>query len=224
MVLAINMHERDFNAPSPAQELARPPLLPSPDPDLSFARPSRASSAAAAEAWSGRAGIDGRQIFFLFLASALGACLIFAAGLSVGRRIERKALTQAQEAAIADPLAALDDIANAEEALTFHRALLSGPAAQRRAGGERAEGLRPYGPPKPRFSLRGPQVPKRALAEPLLRRLRDAGYRVSLVEVPTPGGTQFQLQVGDFPNFEGAQPIRSELASRYKLATTVTPM
>jgi hypothetical protein len=167
------MHERDFNAPSPAQELARPPLLPSPDPDLSFARPGRASSAAAAEAWSGRAGFDGRQIFFLFLASALGACLIFAAGLSVGRRIERKALTQAQEAAIADPLAALDDIANAEEALTFHRALLSGPAAQRRARRRECRGSAPVRTAQaPLLAARSPGTqarPRRAAAAPTAR-------------------------------------------------------
>src|SRR5262245_11902109 len=64
--------------------------------------------------------LDGRQIFFLFVGTALAACLIFALGVTVGRRIEQHAAAQ-KKTEPADPLAVLDEIANAEEALTFHR-------------------------------------------------------------------------------------------------------
>ena len=40
-------------------------------------------------------GLDGRQIFFLFVGSAVFACLVFAIGVFVGRRIERGAAAQA---------------------------------------------------------------------------------------------------------------------------------
>src|SRR5262245_24246999 len=74
--------------------------------------------------------LDGRQIFFLFVGSALAACMIFALGVTVGRRVEQRASAR-EKANLApnDPLAILDEIANAEEALTFHRAVLDRPAA-----------------------------------------------------------------------------------------------
>lgn len=74
-------------------------------------------------------GLDGRQIFFLFIGSAVFACLVFAIGVFVGRRIERSAQAQAAQQSATDPLAILDEIANAEESLTFHRALSSGTTA-----------------------------------------------------------------------------------------------
>lgn len=78
-------------------------------------------------------GLDGRQIFFLFVGSAVFACLVFATGVFVGRRIERGAAAQAAQQSASDPLAILDEIANAEESLTFHRTLASStttPAAR----------------------------------------------------------------------------------------------
>src|SRR3954447_8950708 len=68
--------------------------------------------------------LDGRQIFFLFFGSAVAACLIFVVGVLIGKRIEARALAL-QPAAIEDPLAALDQLGDADEAdegLTFHRA------------------------------------------------------------------------------------------------------
>lgn len=69
--------------------------------------------------------LDGRQIFFLFFGSAVAACLIFVSGVLIGKRIEARALAL-QPAAIEDPLAALDQLGDADEAdegLTFHKAL-----------------------------------------------------------------------------------------------------
>ncbi|HWE29005.1 MAG TPA: SPOR domain-containing protein, partial [Polyangia bacterium] len=69
--------------------------------------------------------LDGRQIFFLFFGSAVAACLIFVVGVLIGKRIEARALAM-QPAPIEDPLAALDQLGDADEAdegLTFHKAL-----------------------------------------------------------------------------------------------------
>lgn len=96
--------------------------------------PSAKSHRTAVEVDAERAsGLDGRQIFFLFVGSAVFACLVFAIGVFVGRRIERGAAAQAAQQSASDPLAILDEIANAEESLTFHRVLSgSSPSATAR--------------------------------------------------------------------------------------------
>ncbi len=69
--------------------------------------------------------LDGRQIFFLFFGSAVAACLIFVLGVLIGKRLEAHALAL-QPAPIEDPLAALDQLGEADDAdegLTFHKAL-----------------------------------------------------------------------------------------------------
>jgi cell division septation protein DedD len=69
--------------------------------------------------------LDGRQIFFLFFGTAVAACLIFVVGVLLGKRIEARALAL-QPAPLEDPLAALDQLGDADEAdegLTFHKAL-----------------------------------------------------------------------------------------------------
>jgi DedD protein len=69
--------------------------------------------------------LDGRQIFFLFFGSAVAACLIFVVGVLIGKRIEARALAM-QPAPLEDPLAALDQLGDADEVdegLTFHKAL-----------------------------------------------------------------------------------------------------
>ena len=76
--------------------------------------------------------LDGRQIFFLFFGSAVAACLIFVTGVLIGKRIEARALAL-QPAPIEDPLAALDQLGDADEAdegLTFHKALAPSAAAK----------------------------------------------------------------------------------------------
>src|SRR5207302_9241034 len=79
------------------------------------------------ERWKDKVEIslDGRQIFFLFFGSAVAACLIFVTGVLIGKRIEARALAL-QPAPIEDPLAALDQLGDADEVdegLTFHKAL-----------------------------------------------------------------------------------------------------
>ena len=178
------------------------------------------------------APLDGRQIFFLFIGSALCACLIFAAGVLCGRRVERRAAAAAQTAPVTDPLAVLDEIANAEEALTFHRALLDHPGPRPRAGelGGESEPLAPsrsksFGPPRPRFTLQSAPLSNKQEAEALSRRLREAGYRPTLLTVsaaPKPGQL-YRLQVGDFPSPEIAQPLKGELLTRYQLRAAIQP-
>jgi cell division septation protein DedD len=69
--------------------------------------------------------LDGRQIFFLFFGSAVAACLIFVAGVLIGKRLEARALALAPPP-VEDPLAALDQLGEADDAddsLTYHKAL-----------------------------------------------------------------------------------------------------
>jgi cell division protein FtsN len=80
------------------------------------------------ENWKDRIEIslDGRQIFFLFFGSAVAACLLFVAGVLVGKRIEQRAIASAP-AVTEDPLAALDQIDQNEQSddgLTFREALV----------------------------------------------------------------------------------------------------
>jgi cell division septation protein DedD len=166
-------------------------------------------------------GLDGHQIFFLFVGSALAACLIFALGVTVGRRIEQRAAAQ-QKATPADPLAMLDEIANAEEALTFHRAVLE--RAPWAASGQAGAASAPSDERAVRYTLQSPTFAQRPAAEELLRRLREAGYKVKVVETPVTGQQKpiYRLQIGDFGTSEGAQPIRSDLLQRFGLATSVT--
>src|SRR5206468_2185345 len=89
------------------------------------------------ERWKDKVEIslDGRQIFFLFFGSAVAACLIFVVGVLIGKRIEARALAL-QPAPIEDPLAALDQLGDADEVdegLTFHKALAP-PKAETRKG------------------------------------------------------------------------------------------
>jgi DedD protein len=77
--------------------------------------------------------LDGRQIFFLFFGSAVAACLIFVVGVLIGKRIEARALAMTP-APIEDPLAALDQLGDADEAdegLTFHKALTPDKSGKR---------------------------------------------------------------------------------------------
>src|SRR5262249_2079675 len=80
--------------------------------------------------------LDGRQIFFLFFGSAVAACLIFVVGVLIGKRIEARALAL-QPAPVGDPLAGLDQLGDADEAdegLTFHKALAPSRATPDKAG------------------------------------------------------------------------------------------
>lgn len=77
--------------------------------------------------------LDGRQIFFLFFGSAVAACVIFVAGVFVGKRIEQHAVGATQVTA-EDPLAVLDRLGTSDEddGLTYHEALIRGDHQGRR--------------------------------------------------------------------------------------------
>jgi hypothetical protein len=193
----------------------------------------RESTAEAAGGASGSQSLDGRQIFFLFIGGAVCACLTFGLGVHVGRRVERKAQAVAAAQAQADPLAALDELANAEEALTFHRALLDrpGPALGRRPDGERRPGSgtagTPLGPPssaRPRYGLMGPLSARRVEAEAQARKLREAGYRVTIQEVRGQVLSRYRVLVGDFATPEAAQPIQQDLLRKFRLESQISPM
>jgi len=79
--------------------------------------------------------LDGRQIFFLFFGSAVAACLVFVLGVLVGKRLEARALALTP-APVEDPLAALDQLGEADDAdegLTFHKALTHDGATAKKA-------------------------------------------------------------------------------------------
>jgi cell division septation protein DedD len=108
--------------------------------------------------------LDGRQIFFLFFGSAVAACLIFIVGVLIGKRIEARALAL-QPAPVEDPLAALDQLGDADEAdegLTFHKTLAARSSDKTRAdkpAGERGDA---------KTGERGDKAAKLADAEPQL--------------------------------------------------------
>jgi len=78
--------------------------------------------------------LDGRQIFFLFFGGAVVACILFVTGVLVGKRMEARALAMSP-APVEDPLAALDQLGDADEGLTYHRTLGARDAAGKRGAG-----------------------------------------------------------------------------------------
>ena len=82
--------------------------------------------------------LESRQVFLLFFGGAISACLVFALGVMVGRRLEQKSVHAGSARAAAPPLAAMDRMSAAEaeaedevagatdEGLSFHRQLASG--------------------------------------------------------------------------------------------------
>lgn len=90
--------------------------------------------------------LDGRQIFFLFFGSAIGACMIFVLGVVVGKRVEARSAAH-QAAPAADPLAALDELGSTEEGLTFHSTLTEKRPPNRREAPPARDEVRPEVPP-----------------------------------------------------------------------------
>lgn len=90
--------------------------------------------------------LDGRQIFFLFFGSAIGACMIFVLGVVVGKRVEARSAAH-QAAPAADPLAALDELGSTEEGLTFHSTLAEKRPQNRREAPPARDEVRPEVPP-----------------------------------------------------------------------------
>lgn len=180
--------------------------------------------------------LDGRQLFFVFVGTAIAACLVFALGVFVGRRVEQRAAARAAQQQSTDPLAVLDQLANAEEELTFPRVLRDRASASPRpaaGNGEPAERPREGASAgsrgnMPHFALRSTPIAKRAEAEDLVKRLKQAGYKATLVELPRSalagGGRELRVQLGDFVAAEQGQALRGELFRRYNLSTTITKL
>ncbi len=202
---------------------------------------------AAAEADRPATTLDGRQLFFVFVGTAIAACLIFALGVFVGRRVEQRAVARAAAQAATDPLTVLDQLANAEEELTFPRVLRdqAGREGASRAGGaagrseasdrprearDAADRPRDSGSRGnlPHYTLRSTPIGKRGDAEDLVKRLRQAGYKATLIELPrsqlSGGGRELRVQLGDFVAAEQGQALRGEIFRRYNLSTTITKL
>jgi septal ring-binding cell division protein DamX len=107
--------------------------------------------------------LDGRQIFYLFFGGAVIACLVFALGVLVGKRVEARAhVDRAATTATRDPLAALDALdatgrgaAAAPAAGQMERAVTDLDATQRAASTAAAPAPAPapvpaVAPPAPR--------------------------------------------------------------------------
>ncbi len=114
--------------------------------------------------------LDGRQIFFLFFGSAVAACVIFIAGVLVGKHIEQRAMA-AVSATPVDPLAVLDQVGAAEEeGLTFHQVLAPPKRAElapTKTEPEKGEKGEPVAKPvvrPPTKSAAAPAKPARAAA------------------------------------------------------------
>lgn len=207
---------------NPPASLSEPAVAPAPLKDAPKSEDGPLAASPAPDRGDSSPALDGRQIFFLFVGSAVAACLIFALGVAVGRRVEQRALAR-EKAAPADPLAVLDEIANAEEALTFHRAVLERSADGHASPAAGASLPSAAAERSARYTLMSSTFAQRAAADEILRRLRESSYKVKVLETVTPGQRPvFRLQVGDFGSAEGAQPIRGELLQRFGLATTVT--
>lgn len=190
-------------------------------------RSGEASGPEAAAANSASATVplfDGRQIFFLFVGSACVACLIFALGVYFGRRAEQQKAAQAQaQATTSDPLAVLDEIAAAEEALTFHRAVLEPPRPP--TNPQAPDAARPPVQEAPHYTLLTATLPDRGAATALAQRLRALGQPVMLVESrPAGKPVELRLQFGNFPTPATADAAKAELLRRFSTAATVTKL
>jgi cell division septation protein DedD len=126
------------------------------------------------ERWKDRVevSLDGRQIFFLFFGSAVAACLIFVAGVLVGKRIEQHAIASAPPVA-EDPLQVLDQIDQAElngGEITFQDVLAREQRRREERAPERpAQAARPAANPNPPSApAANPSAPSAPVALPRL--------------------------------------------------------
>jgi cell division septation protein DedD len=172
--------------------------------------------------------LDGRQIFFLFFGSAVAACLIFVLGVLIGKRLEARALAL-QPAPVEDPLAALDQLGEADDAdegLTFHKALTHEPKKAEAPAPKKPETPpapepiaktqvapapmiakpepKPEPPPKPQ-----PPAPKHEVAQPLPKPPLPAG-KPMVVSAPPPVG-HFTLQLSAFPEKSDAEEFMKKI-------------
>ncbi len=153
--------------------------------------------------------LDGRQIFFLFFGSAALACLIFVAGVLIGKRLEARALAMAP-APVEDPLAALDQLGDADQAddgLTFHRALTHAAALPQVAAAAPTRPLptvKPIAPeakaPLPAGKPEVVTVAPKSKSDPKEKKTVD-------------GATHFTLQLSAFPEKADAEAFMRKIES-----------
>jgi len=160
--------------------------------------------------------LDGRQIFFLFFGSAVAACLIFVVGVLLGKRIEARALAL-QPAPIEDPLAALDQLGDADEAdegLTFHKALTP-PKAEMPKKPEKAaekpvveEEAPPTRSEPKKIEVKKPEAPK-----PALPAARPQVVQQQPTKKPDATASHFTLQLSAFPDKADAEEFMRKIQS-----------
>jgi DedD protein len=175
--------------------------------------------------------LDGRQIFFLFFGSAIGACLIFVLGVLIGKRLEARAIAMSP-APVEDPLAALDQLGDADDAndgLTFHKALTHDKKADK---AEKAEPVASMptpvveAKPEPKVEPK-PEPPKPALAakpepaqpkpEPKVAAAPLPAGKPQVVAAapkkPDVAASHFTLQLSAFPEKSDAEEFMKKIQS-----------
>ena len=174
--------------------------------------------------------LDGRQIFFLFFGSAVAACLIFVVGVLIGKRLEARALAM-QPPAVEDPLAALDQLGDADEAaegLTYHKALTRGAAARPvpKPAVETPAPVPAPAPPVVQAQLPAPPVAAGAMSGAAARDSKaplPAGKPQVVAAAPKKpdakpaAGPRFTLQLSAFPERADAEEFMRKIqAAGYK--------
>ena len=166
--------------------------------------------------------LDGRQIFFLFFGSAVAACLIFVVGVLLGKRIEARALAL-QPAPVEDPLAALDQLGDADEAddgLTFHQALAVTPTHDKKAAAVEPKAEKKAEPDKraPEEAKKAePKAPAKAAplpaARPQVVQATPARKPESAAHKPDATTPHFTLQLSAFPDKSDAEEFMRKIQS-----------
>lgn len=137
--------------------------------------------------------LDNRQIFYLFVASAVVVSVVFALGVVVGKRLVS---TEAPAATPTDPLALLDQLGQVgksagEDELTFHEALTAKPDAKKAPTAQPQPAPAP--PPAAAAAQPQPQPPeaaKVALAAPAKKKPEPAKAALSPRKPDKPEGKQ----------------------------------
>ena len=184
--------------------------------------------------------LDGRRIFFLFFGSAVVACVIFVAGVFVGKRIEQHAVGSSSMTA-EDPLAALDRLgANVDDdSLTYHETLTRNDRHGRRIEPQAAARPRidlpaievTAGKPEPKPEVRPPdparpathEILKTALAAPPVARPAVSDGKVAALPTAKKADEHFTLQILSFAEKSDAEAfLRRMQSAGYKPVLAVT--
>lgn len=165
--------------------------------------------------------LDGRQIFFLFFGSAALACLIFVAGVLIGKRLEARALAMTPPP-VEDPLAALDQLGDSDQTddgLTFHRTLTQPAAPEAHAASAKSVApALPVPAPQPAVakakSAVKPELAKAPLpaGKPEVVTVAKKGDAKEAAKKPE-GAPHFTLQLSAFPEKADAEAFMQKIAA-----------